>query len=465
MNRPNVVLIHTDQQRWDTIAANGNRIIKTPNLDRLAARSVNFTNCYAQNPVCMPSRISLMTGRYCSSLRITHMAVTVPQDTTAIQHLFARSGYRTGLIGKLHYLPHSNRRHNRPHPNYGFDHVELSDEPGCYDDAYRAWVRLRAPDQVDAVSLGLPPVAEEWRRILGVDDGITHPQRTEYRARSFPADSRLTHAAFVGEQTAQFISEHKREPFFCFSGFYSPHSPWVAPDEYLSLYRDADMPLPHYPEEYPAPEDERFSEETLRSITKGYYAMISEVDNWVGEILSALDRADLADRTIIVFTSDHGEWLGEHRRFGKGFWAPDVVSRVPLIVSVPESLGGLAGEQVSQIVECVDVVPTLLRLCGLPVPEDVQGDVLPVSSVVTPSAADALALTEHHGWRSLRSDEFRYVVRSDGEEHLYDIAGDQWEYSDVAADPDHAELLSAARHELVTRMLRIEQPLPREWPY
>jgi len=131
LTRPNILFIHTDQQRWDTLAANGNSVIRTPNLDRLAAEGTNFDHAFAQNPVCMPSRVSVLTGQYCSALRITHMAVTVPEDTVTLPAMLRNYGYHNALIGKLHFLPHSNRDHREVHPAYGFHHLELSDEPGC----------------------------------------------------------------------------------------------------------------------------------------------------------------------------------------------------------------------------------------------------------------------------------------------------------------------------------------------
>jgi arylsulfatase len=465
MERPNILIIHTDQQRWDTCAANRNNLIKTPNIDRLASTGVNFDSCFAQNPVCMPSRVSLLTGQYCSALRISHMAVTVPEDTVTLQMILSRYGYYNALIGKLHFLPHSNRKHNDLHPSYDFDHLELSDEPGCYDDAYRAWVRRKAPDELAHISLGLPPVTEQWQRLVGFRDGIPHADRMQYRGIAHPARSDTTQAAFVGEQTSEFIRRNRDKPFFCFSGFYSPHSPWVAPEEYLDLYREEDMPLPHYPEGYPESDEERFSPETLRSITRGYYAMISEVDYWIGSILDALDDAGIRDNTIILFTSDHGEWLGEHRRFGKGYWAPDVVSRVPLIVSVPEALGGIAGETVRDIVECVDVVPTVLDLAGIPAPSQVQGDLLDVSHGSEAGDGDGYGLTEHRGWKSLRTPTHRYVAEATGDEYLYDLTTDPWEYQDIAHDSGSVDALAECRHALISRMMSIEQPHELEWPY
>jgi arylsulfatase A-like enzyme len=240
----------------------------------------------------------------------------------------------------------------------------------------------------------------------------------------------------------------------------------VAPQEYLDLYDPARMPLPHYPPEIANDRpSEGFSDQELRAIAQGYFAMISEVDHWVGRILDALKAQGLADETVVVFCSDHGEWLGEHFRYGKGYWAPDVVSRVPLIVSVPEALGGAFGREVGDIVECVDVVPTLLDAAGIPIPAEVQGDLLPVAADRAVCEGDGLGLNEYHGWKSLRMRSARYVAEADGSEHLYDLDADPWEYRDVARDAAYAGLLADARKALIRRMISIEQPMKREWPY
>jgi len=466
MSTPNILLLHTDQQRWDTLTANGNNIIKTPNLDRLGASGVNFDHCIAQNPVCMPSRLSLMTGRYCSSLKVTHMAVNVPQDTVAIQHVLGLQGYQTALIGKLHFLAHSNRDHRKPHPPYGFDHMELSDEPGCYEDAYRAFVRKVAPDQLDNISLGLPPVTAEWHRLTGFKDDIKHPRRIFGEWGEFPGDEDVTHTAFVGRRTIDYIRSQQGAPFFCFAGFYSPHEPFVAPRNYLDLYDVQDMPAPQFPEDVARRRTgPSFTDEAIRANTRAYYAMISEVDAWVGRIMDTLEEAGIADNTIVAFTSDHGEFLGEHMRYGKGPWAPDVISRVPLIVNVPEALGGARGRQVSDIVECVDLVPTLLDAAGIQIPPDVQGDLLPVTNDRDACTGDGLGLVEWRGGRSLRLPGYRYVAEAGRADRLFDLNKDPFEYRDVAADPAYANALTSARVALIDRMIRIEQPLPLEWPY
>ena len=150
-------MLYTDHQRWYALGANGNPHIKTPNLDRLAADGVSFDHHFVQSPVCMPSRVSMLTGQYPGTLGITHMGVPVPETLPALPRLLRNYGYASANIGKLHFLPHANRDHREPHPDYGFDHLEISDEPGCYEDAYRAWVRRKAPQQLDSISVGLAP--------------------------------------------------------------------------------------------------------------------------------------------------------------------------------------------------------------------------------------------------------------------------------------------------------------------
>lgn len=468
MKRPNILLIHTDQQRFDTIAANGNFIIKTPNLDKLASSGVNFTTCISQNPVCMPSRISLMTGQYCSALGITQMAAEVPQETMTIQKILKRYGYYNALIGKLHYLPHANRDHRELHPAYDFDHMELSDEPGCYDDAYRAWVKKKDPSQLDDISLGLPPAAEVWHKVMGVHDTIKHPQRELEVPYPFAGRSDCTHTAFVGEQTMEFLKQQQNhhEPFFCFSGFYSPHSPLVAPKEYFDLYCEEDMPLPQFSDEVDKKRNEHyFSDSEIRKATVGYYAMISEVDHWIGKIVDALDELGMMTNTIIAFTSDHGEWLGEHLKYGKGFWAPDVISRVPLIIKVPKSLNGFSNKQCNEIVECVDIVPTLLELAGIPIAPHIQGDILPVADNIFPVKTDKSGLTENYGFKSLRIEGYRYVIQSNGSELLFDLSNDPYEYYNVALDKKYINILGTCRKKLLVKLLNIEQPVKRDYTY
>ena len=468
MERPNILILYTDQQRHDALGVNGNADIQTPVLDRFAGDGVNFDHCFVQNPVCMPSRASFLSGRYPSSLGITHMGVPLPEDLVTLPHLLKPYGYRTANIGKLHFLPHANRDHRVPHPMYGFDHLEISDEPGTYEDAYRAWVASIAPEQLGGLSAGLPPGTEVWNRTLGVEDTVPHPHkwaRQDYRdAIAFPAADDVTHSAFVAEQTINFLQQ-QQGPFLCISGFFSPHAPWIVPQRWLDLYDRKSLELPGFPAEVEARREAAgFTDEMLQTARHGYYAMVSEVDWQVGRILQALEDRGLADNTIVILTSDHGEWLGEHLRWGKGYPGADAVSRVPLVVRWP---GGKlqSGRRVSEIVEALDVLPTLLQMAGIQVPPHLQGSSLLPLLKGAQEGPRASAMMEANGWKTLRTADFRYLVHDDGRESLWDLGADPREYHDVSGDHRFGEALSEHRHLLLRRLLSMERPLPRTWIY
>ena len=471
MRRPNILILYTDQQRWDALGANGNGEIITPHLDALAARGSNFSHHFVQNPVCMPSRASMLSSQYPSATGITHMGVPVPQDLLTLPRILRAYGYYTANIGKLHFLPHANRDHRAPHPGYGFDQLEIADEPGVYEDAYRAWARMKAPDQMDRLSAGIPPNTRVWNRALGIDDPVPHRGDPEGRydfdgAVPFAADDNLTHTAFVAEQTIALINARHSQPFLCIAGFYSPHAPWMTPQRFIDLYDPDALSLPHFPPEIdskrPADDRQPFSDGQLRRAKHGYYAMVSEVDHHVGEILAALEATGQRDNTIIVFTSDHGEWLGSNLRYGKGYPAPDVVSRVPLIICAP---GAESGRDHAGLVEAVDIVPTLLALAGIQSPPSLQGHSLADWIQGDAAPQKQAALTEAHGWKCLRTPEYRYLIHADGSEALWHIAADPGEYHDVAGQPRHQAGLAECRRLLLSRLLQIERPLTRTWAY
>ncbi len=469
MQRPNILILYTDQQRWDGMGVNGNPDIVTPHLDQLAAEGGNFDHCFVQNPVCMPSRVSFLTGQYPGTLGITHMGVPVPEATLTLPRMLGPQGYTCANIGKLHFLPHANRDHRHVHPAYGFDHLEISDEPGSYEDAYRAWVRRKDPTQLPYVSLGLPPTARTWQQTMRLPDPVSHPtawdRQTTLDAIPFAGTDEVSHTAFVAEQTIAYLRRAKdaSRPFLCIAGFYSPHSPWVAPQRFLDLYDRDRLAVPAYPpESADQAADVQFQPAQLRTARHGYYAMISEVDFHVGTVLQALSDLNLEEETIVVFTSDHGEWLGEHCKWGKGYPGEDAVSRVPLLIRIP---GQKQGQRISHIVESVDVVPTLLELAGCQIPPPVQGhSLLPFMQGAARGSKDD-ALMEMRGWKSLRNRRYRYVMHAHGRECLWDLQAEYGQYRDVAGDVAYRHDLAAMRARLLQRVIRNEAPLERAWTY
>lgn len=467
MPRPNFLILYTDQQRGDALGAAGNAAIRTPALDALAARSARFDRCFSQSPVCMPSRASFWTGQYPSALGVQHMGVPLPKRTPTLPRLLRRHGYHSASFGKLHFLPHADRDWTSDYPDFGFDRLEVSDEPGCYEDDYRAWVRRVAPDQLPHISLGLPPAARVHMDVLQRDDGIAHPpgreRGEESGSRPFPGRDEVTHSAWVAGRAMEFIETAARgaAPFLLCASFFFPHSPWIVPRRFLDLYDPASLPVAP-----PAAGAGAADEARRRASVHGYYAAVSEVDHHVGRVLESLRRAGLEERTVVVFTSDHGEWLGEGGRFGKGFPGLDAVTRVPLLLHVPRSVDAAArAGVVGDLVESLDVAATLLDLAGAQRPPGVRGRSLaPYARGEAPPPRPS-ALTEHAGWRSLRMPECRYVLSDDGTERLLAPPEGGLDAPDLAGDPAHAGLLSRARREMARRLIEAEAPHARTWPY
>ncbi len=449
MRRPNILILYTDQQRYDAVGANGNPEIKTPNLDRLAAEGINYSRFFVQGPVCMPSRMSFLSGLYPSTLGVSNGGIPMLESVPTVATMFGQYGYVTANIGKLHFLPKLGRDSREAHPSYGFDHLEVADGGGKPGDAYTAWKSRKASPAEAGWFIEKPEKPSEEESKQGGGETII-------KAYSGSKDS--TFSAFVAEQTIGFMRCHRHQPFLCIGSFIKPHPPWIVPQEFLDLYDPAKLT----PTQYPADWQERrtpgrFDDATLRRSKQGYYACVSEVDYYVGQILACLKELDLERETIVVFTSDHGEWLGEYLKFQKGYPADDAVSRVPCIIR--NGQGGPAGVRIDDIVEALDIVPTVLSWAGIQPPPHLQGRPLELDG--RSEAPRTSALTEGGGWKTLRLDQTRYLCHGDGREMLHDLSKPFGQYKDVAADPEYAAALMTARKELSCRLIQRERFRPR----
>jgi len=362
--RPNVLIIFADQFRLDCLGANGNRIIKTPNLDRLASGAANFTNFYVQAAVCVPSRISYLTGRYPHSHKNRVNYTPCDPREVMIQHMLSAIGYQTGSVGKLHFYPPTSE-HAR---STGFDKVFLDDGVQTTDpySDYVGWRKVHDPSS--DVSIYTPA------------KDIT-PGKSPYRS-AVPYE--FTPTFWTGVQTVQLLREFSasQKPFFLFSSFFKPHSPFVVASPYDTMYDGIEIPLPKAVtlddiQKLPLPVQKQIGRSPtyeidrarLQWIYRSYYASVSMVDHEVGLILAELERSGKAENTIIVFATDHGDQLAEHGLEGKNVLFEASV-HVPMLVRFPNRV---APGKYSQLVGAVDMLPTLLDLCGLPVAENVQG--------------------------------------------------------------------------------------------
>ncbi|MDJ0752215.1 MAG: sulfatase-like hydrolase/transferase [Ardenticatenaceae bacterium] len=447
-----MLILYTDQQRLDTLRCMGNPLAVSPNLDQLAQEGVRFSNYYVQNPICMPSRMSFLTGRYCASLGIGTNGIPFPEDAAALHTLVKPYGYHTAQLGKLHFDPHSRRDHRNPTSDYGFDTFILSDEPGCYDDAYTKWVEMVAPEQLPHVRTALPPEAEG----MGLPNYSDTPRNT-HEPYLFAADEQLSHTAFVASETCRFLEGIGDRPFLAIAGFYAPHPPINPPPRFVELFDPQQFPLPvRGPDEAPVPELAGFGAEEYRQMIAYYHALAAHVDDQIGRILQTLEQSGLSGRTLVIFTSDHGEFLGDHGRIQKGMPGFDCVTNVPLIMRFPGRLP--QNRLIDSLVEGVDIVPTILEFCGVQIPEFVQGKSLKslLEGQVQEHKESALIEFFQPFGRdrsaTLKTARFTYHCAADGREALFDRDVDRHEIKDVAADPTYQEALGELRKLLIQRL-------------
>lgn len=450
--RPNVLIIYTDQQRWDSLRCYGNEEAKTPNLDRLASKGTRLNKYFVQNPVCMPSRMSFLTGRYCSSLGVGANGIPFPEsDAILLNQILKPYGYHTAQIGKLHFLPHAKRMHCDPHPNYGFDTCIISDEPGCYNDAYIKWVESISPLDVDKVRTSLPPAA----RLYGKKNYSEIPRDT-HEPYLFEGDEKLTHSNFVTSEIIQYIRQHKEQPFFAIAGFYAPHPPLNPPKKNIEKFSIDEISLPKKGEnEELMPELQNITPDKWKEIRAFYLALVNHVDECIGKIIHALEVEGLFENTIVIFTSDHGEFLGDHGRIQKGMPGYDCITRVPFIISYPKKIQ--QGMVIEELVEAVDVFPTVLDYCGVQTPREVQGKSFKPLLDGEKTRHRESVYTEYfepYGYFSstVRTNRYKYNCDTRGNEFLFDLEKDPYELNNLIGNKKYESILAFLRKQMVIRL-------------
>lgn len=454
---PNIVLITGDHLRWDHIAANGNDAIITPRMDQLIREGTTFRYHFTVGVACMPNRASLMTGRYPNSHGVIVNGIKLPQDEVTLTHVLRHKGYYTGQMGKLHFWPHKDRDHREMHPPYGFHQMRLSDEPGPYDDAYGRWLWAQGKEVREKARVNMPA------------------ERPLFEHYVFEGDDSTTQASWVATETITFIedsiSRHPGRPFFVHAGFYAPHPPLNPPASALEPYRD--RPLP--PRRFSADEVGflpqglasgmmaflETPEETWDSYRLYFYAMVTHMDKNIGRIVDAIERAGMADRTLFVITSDHGDYLGDHNLVSKSSRPYDGALRIPLVFRGP----GVPGDtKINELVEIVDVMPTLLDMLGIPFPKGNQG--MSLVPVMNGDPGRDLIYMQATNNQMIRTKQAKYWVDENGEEVLFDYSSDPHELRNVAQAESHADMLDAMRVMLLRMVIAARDPLPeRIRPY
>ncbi|MCP4396572.1 MAG: sulfatase-like hydrolase/transferase [bacterium] len=383
--RPNILWYCTDQQRYDTIRALGNQYIRTPHLDRQVEQGLAFTNAYTQCPICTPSRATFLTGRYPASHHVHRNGCEhFPDSEILVTGLLADAGYDCGLIGKLHLSRAAHTLEKRPTNDgyrfYKWSHHPNPDYPEGHD--YADWLEQEK---------GVDPV-ELYGQLSGsVGAGVP---------------TELHQTSWCSEMALQFIHEQREGPWLLSINPFDPHPPFDPPQEYLDRYNSEDLPYPLFRESdiehqkafrkidqqtkdainpYQAsgqgdstkdvPRGDMGSvppdDYDARQVKAAYYAMIELIDDQFGRIIDELRESDQLENTIVIFTSDHGELLGDHGLIYKGCRFFESLVHVPLIMSWQAQ--GLQGLRSDALVELVDLAPTLLDAAGLEIPDYMQG--------------------------------------------------------------------------------------------
>jgi arylsulfatase A-like enzyme len=438
-----LLLITTDQQRFDTIAAGGNPHILTPHLDWLCDRGIRFTRCYADSPICGPSRHTIMTGRHAFHQQVDFNCwhPTPIDPATTLAGLLTRTGYQTRAQGKMHF--HTERQH------LGFESMEL------LADYYREMRRYGRP--------------------LPMDTGLGQNELVPAIGTVHESES-LTR--WVATRSTDFLdTRDPTRPFFLHASFSKPHPPLDPPANYWALYQHREVPAP-WRGDWVDDRDtwtsfadsmwalnciDRFPAETVRDARRAYYALITHIDYTLGHIFARLRELKLLDNTTIIFTSDHGDLLGDHRLGGKSVFL-EGSAHIPMLVMPAKGMvdDRLRGGTCDTLACLADVMPTFLGVAGVAMPEGRDGvDLLAVAQgrLAGRTALHGEALNNH----MVIEGRHKLVFSSaGGAELLFDLEADPREERDLVRAGTHAEVHARLRGLMLERLRRTGHPAGRD---
>jgi uncharacterized sulfatase len=499
--RRNILLITSDQQHWNTLGL-WNPEIRTPNLDRLARSGVVFTRAYCANPTCTPTRASLITGQYPSQHGAWSLGTKLPEDAHTIGEDFEAAGYRTALVGKAHFQPlrgtdEYSSLESYPimqdldfwrtfhGPFYGFRHVELArnhTDEAHVGQHYALWMEEKG--------------CSNWRDYFVPPTGTKDPKAK----RKWLIPEEYHYDTWIADRTNALMEQYASggEPFFLWASFFDPHPSYLVPDPWDTMYDPAALTVPQVTEgehennpphfQLTQTENPDFSpwqepegrgmhgfhshlhdrDELAKDIAI-YYAMISLMDKYIGRILDKLEALGLADDTVVVFTTDHGHFYGQHGLTAKGAFHYEDMIRVPFLARVPGQTN--AGTQTDALLSLVDLPQTFLSLCDLSAPRTMTGvDQSAVWWGQAERVRDHVVVENHHQPTTIHAktyvdDRYKLTVywnREYGE--LFDLKEDPGEVRNLWNDPAAQELKAALTRKLLFAEMG-KEPLwmPRIW--
>ncbi len=431
-DQPNILVVMADEHAPQFSGLYGHPQVRSPHLDRLGEEGVTFDGAYCNSPLCVPSRMSLMTGRLPSSDGVYDNASPLPSDSVTWAHLLHSVGYDVVLAGKQHFV--------------GTDQLHGFRAQLAHD------LHASALHGIYAWDDGVAPAPKPWVHLDTIGPGSTVEIDTDDEVER-------QSLAYVHSQAGA------DRPWALLASFIAPHFPFVAPQEYWDMYDpdEVDMPdLPpgHLDRQHPLYGRLRstfgldeVTETQVRRARAAYYALVTYLDDKVGRLLAALEETGQADNTVVVYTADHGELLGEH-----GLWRKSVFyehsARVPLIVRWPGVFGG--GKRVAQAVSLIDLVATMVEISGADPTRPLEGSSL--TGLLSGSDPDwkdeAVAEYLAHGvlgpMAMLRRGRYKFNYVHGEDPELYDLDSDPGEFEDLAASAEHQPVLEELRAALLT---------------
>lgn len=488
-NRPSFLFISTDQQRADCLGCYGNSVLQTPNIDSLAAAGVRLDRAYVTNPLCMPARATLLTGRYPEAHRVRNNGIPLPADEQTFAGELGQAGYRTALIGKAHFNPNLSaatsgsleslerwqttelKHWNGPY--YGFEHIELTLSHHRPEGHYGLWLAENFPQVPDLM------LQEREKRSTRLAPDCWVSQ--------VPVEAHNT--TWIAQRTIEQLKACRDKDFFIWCSFPDPHHPFAPPDPFAGHYNQADMPPsprragelaerpPHFLAFYETGRKHegtqrgvipaQITEDQLQLIKAHYYGTVTLIDRSIGHILRTLEALNLRQRTIVVFTSDHGELLGDHGLLFKGPFLYEGLIRIPLIWSVPHSRQPVASPA---LVSQVDIAPTILDYAGLDLSNitGLQGrSLVPLLNGEQQTHRDSVLIDFHSDdhpnliLRALRTPEWKlvsYAGRRWGE--LVNLVDDPDEFHNLYGRPEYAAVQNRLEGQLLDELISRADVLP-----
>jgi len=504
--QPNFLFIITDQHRADHLGCYGNRLVRTPNIDRIAEGGTRWDRFYVANPICMPNRASIMTGRMCSVHGARHNGIPLSKDHTTFVELLRDAGYNTGLIGKSHLqsftgLPATKKfeakegasapsqhlrdayKNNRHSPDYdlevaprwhtplaerlkgdfyGFGHVEVCADHGDQASGdYLLWAREQHPD---------------FDGLTGPGNALPSNRIDAPQAWRTAVPEELYSTSWVAERSESWLTQHAEQdaPFFLQMSFPDPHHPFTPPGRYWDMYDPADVSLPasfgkgdlppikamrDAMKKGTDPRDNQnpfvVTENEARAIIALTYGMITMIDDAIGRVLARLEALGLANNTVVIFTSDHGDYMGDHGLMLKLLLHFQGIIRVPFIWKDPAASAD--GKVEMGLGSSIDIAATILARAGITPFNGIQGrDLLttepPEAIIVEEDSQRTMTGFERpQRVRTVVTDRYRMSLREDEEwNELYDLKHDPEEVVNLFDDRSSKD----ARHTLTEAMLR-----------